>query len=172
MSVLTLLSSIKSLFRRGRAEDDLSAELQFHLRNEIEKNIAAGLTPEEARYEALRNFGGVDQVKEACRDTRGTRFVDEFWQDLRYGLRMLFKNPGFTVVVVLTLALGIGANTAIFSLMDAVMLKMLPVREPERLVLLANIDARGSNESFTYPTYEKLRGTIGLKRTAVRNAWG
>src|SRR5262245_4447415 len=90
----------QSLFRRDRIRDDLSEELQFHIDKEIEKNTAAGMTPEEARYAALRSFGGVEQVKEECRDACGMRFVEEVCQDLKYGLRMLAKNPAFTAVAI------------------------------------------------------------------------
>jgi len=83
------LSRLKALFRKDRVEDDLSEELQFHLQNEIERNIRTGMGPKEARYEALRSFGGLDQVKEQCRDTRGTRIFEELWHDLRYAIRML-----------------------------------------------------------------------------------
>src|SRR5688572_20436930 len=103
-----LLSYIKALFRRGRIEDDLSEELQFHLENEIQRQRTAGLTPEAARYAALRSFGGVDQVQEQCRDLRTGRFIETFLQDAKYGFRTLRRNPGFTFVTVLTLALGIG----------------------------------------------------------------
>ncbi len=140
MSAARFLSCIIALFRRRRMEDDLSEELRFHLESEIKRNIAAGMPPEEARYAALRNFGGVDQVKERCRDTQGTRFLDELWHDVRYGLRMLRRNPGFTTVAILTLALGIGMNTAVFSVLNSVVLRSLAYPDAERLVWLANHD--------------------------------
>jgi len=160
----TLFTRLRSLFGKGRMQDDLSEELQFHLQKEIEKNIAAGMTPEQARSTALRIFGGLDQVKELCRDARGTRLIEEVCQDVRYGLRVLRKSPGFTVVAVITLALGIGANTAIFTLLDAVMLQKLPVRNPEQLVLFYDGINQGvytgngfPSELFSYATWEHFR---------------
>src|SRR3954463_5690024 len=102
------------LFHRTKAEQDLRKEVDFHLHQETEANIRAGLSPEEARLAAVRSFGGVAQVQEECRDAWGVRFLDNLRQDLRYGLRGLRRNPGFALVVILTLGLGIGANTAIF----------------------------------------------------------
>src|SRR5437867_2510327 len=141
--------------RAGRFDRELDEELRFHLQKQIEDNLKAGMTPAEARYAALRIFGGVEQIREECRDTRPARFIEELWHDLRYGLRMLRNNTGFTAVAIVTLALGIGANTAIFSLINAVLIRSLPVSRPEQLVLLQPRH-RGEPRYISYPMYRDL----------------
>ena len=120
----------RSLFRKSRAEADLSDELRFHLEKLIEEQAAKGMTPEEARYAALRELGGVEQIKEECRDMRRVNWIENFLQDVRYGLRMVGKSRGLTAILALTLALGIGVNTAIFSVLNGWLLRPLPVRAP------------------------------------------
>ena len=131
-----LKARFRSLFRRQQLENDLAREMRFHLERQIAEHIAAGLQPNEARLAALRSMGGLTQIEEECRDMRRTSFVEETLRDLRQGLRTLLSNPGFSLVIILTMALSIGANTAIFSVIDGVLLRPLPYPQPDRLVRL------------------------------------
>ena len=141
---------IRSLFQSRRVDQELDAELRDHLERQVQFHVAAGLSPPDARHAALRDFGNVPLIQEQVRDMRRVNWIEDLLRDLGYALRSMRRAPGYTAVAALSLALAIGANTAIFSLVNVLMLRDLPVVNPHELVELGP-------GNFSYPVYEGVR---------------
>ncbi len=158
---------LRSLFRRRAVESELEAELRFHLEREIVENVAAGMHSKEARLAALRAIGNVSHYQEECRDMRRVNWIGNLWQDLRYGSRALCRAPGFAAVAILTLALGIGSNTAIFTVVERALLRPLPYAQPNRLITLGEVRDKdvadplaAMNWNASYPDYLDWRAQL------------
>src|SRR5580692_829707 len=149
---------LRSLFRKDKAELDLSDELQFHLQNQIDEFLAQGMNPQEARRAARQSLGGVEQVKEECRDIRPTNLIENFLQDVRFGVRMLRRSPGFSILAILCLTLGIGANAAVFSWIEGILFRPYPlVAHQERLVAVAGTVPGKRIDLLSWPDFHDLR---------------
>jgi putative ABC transport system permease protein len=171
-AITTLLSRVRALFRRGAAERELNDELAFHIEMETRKNIDAGMSERDARRRALVSFGGVDAHKESLRDTRSFRWLEDALSDARYALRWLGRVRGFTVVAVLTLGLGIGATTAIFTVVNAVLLRPLPYADADELAIIygRNPERGGTNVNISYEDYRSWKREVGaFERLGVFN---
>jgi predicted permease len=156
---------LRSLFRKDKAELDLSDELQFHLQNQIDEFVAQGMNPQQASRVARQSLGGVEQVKEECRDMRRTNLIENFLQDVRFGFRMLRRSPGFAVLVILCLTLGIGANAAVFSWVEGILLRPYPlVSHQERLVTLTGT-VRDERDETSWPDLLDVQRSCTLCET-------
>ncbi|HKH50112.1 MAG TPA: ABC transporter permease [Thermoanaerobaculia bacterium] len=165
-------SMMRNLFRRERVDQDLDEEIGSYLAALVEEKVAAGMSPEAARRAAAIEVGGVEQVKERVRQARAGALLESLVQDLRYGLRTLARNPGFTAAAVLTLGLGIGANTAIFSVVDGVLLSPLAGRDPDRLVMLWEMTPDTPQIPVSYPNYLDWRQRVrSFEDIAVYNGF-
>jgi macrolide transport system ATP-binding/permease protein len=166
----TIPLRLRSLFRGRNVEQELSEELQFHLEHKIEEGIARGLSPEEARYAALRSMGGLEQRKEEIRDMRHLRWLTDFFDDARFALRSLRRTPGLTAFVVITLALGIGLTSATFSMVDGLIFRPYPVPRPGNVVSLVSTTHDSPFDRFSYREYLDIRDKTNSYVGVVANA--
>jgi putative ABC transport system permease protein len=144
---------LRSIFRGDVVDDELERELSLHFEQLVREQMAEGLGEAEARRAAARQFGRQDLVEERCRDTRRINLIEDLVKDTRYALRLLARSPGFAMTAILSLALGIGANTAMFSLIDTVLLRSLPVARPQELVFLTIAGTEGRSGAPPYPCF-------------------
>src|SRR5882762_2993875 len=165
------LFRLRALSQRKTVESELDQELRAHVESEAQKHLTAGLSPQDAARRARIALGGLEQIKEQCRDARGTLLLDTLAQDVRYGLRTLRKSPGFTAVAIFTLAIGIGANSAAFGLVDASLMRALPFGEPERLVHVWTTDAAGELHTPSPSEYSALRSSSQLFERIAGSGW-
>ena len=173
-AVRTLIHRARGTIFRNRLDNELDEEVRAHLTMQADEFERQGMLPEQARLAARRRFGGVDQMKEQYRDQRGLRAVDDFIRDLRYSARLLGRTPGFAIIAITTLAIGIGASTTVFTLLNRALFQPLPVRDPQQLVSLNNTGQNRTFPSFSYPAYLDLRdrnrsfaGLIGYRFAPV-----
>src|SRR6267154_1997841 len=162
-----LLLRLRSIFHKNRTELDLSDELQFHLQNQIDEYVAKGMNPKEARHAALRSLGGIEQAKEECRDARKVNLIEDFRQDVRFGLRMLRRSPGFSLLAILCLTLGIGANAAVFSWIEGILFRPYPaVTHQERLVAIGGTSRdEPLGTPLSWPDFQDLQRSCTLCET-------
>ena len=161
---------LKSIFRRRQAERELDEELRFHLEQKIEEGVAEGLSPEEARYRALRAMGGLEQQKEEMRDVRRVHWLTDFVDDVRYAMRSLRRTPGLTAFVVITIALGIGMTATPFSMLDALIFRPYPVPHPGNVVTLVSTSRDNSFENYSYREYLDIRDHTKSYDGVIANA--
>src|SRR5258708_14310250 len=163
-SLFSFLQRLRNLFRQDDLDRDLATEISTHLDLAADENVKKGLSPEEARRQALIQFGGTQQAKENHRDSRGLPLLESFFQDLRFALRTFLKNPGFTAIAVLTLALGTGANPAIFSVVRGVLLRPLANHDEDRLLYVRR-SAPGIGEVHSPFSVPEIKHIVACLKT-------